>query len=189
MDFIEITGSPCSGKSSFIAQKVLRGEANQANCKNYFIKICNFYLGVRYLGLKRILVLLSWSLKENASLIFRINIFRNAVQKFGLFQSLTTSISRGSNKYLVDEGLSHLSFLFLNTDTYRVVEFISEELKRIRVHYLKSPGNEVVKARLIKRGHKRLKFLSVNYFTEKNQSIEEILLILYPKLCKELDII
>lgn len=187
MPFIEITGQPCAGKSSFIAQEVLCDKNIQKYEQTFFMKMLSFYWGVRYLGLKKSKVLLSWSLRENGSLFFRINIFRNAVLKFGNFQRLTRTNVKNPHKFLVDEGLSHLSFLFLNTDTHEVVDFVSDELKSVQVKLLKSPGHEVIKARLITRGHKRLKFVSLNCFTKRNQDIEDILLNRYPKLCKDIN--
>ena len=146
----------------------------------------SFFAGIKYLGFQRTKVLLSWSLKENVSLFFRINIFCNAVLKFGIFQNLNKSTLESSPRCLVDEGLSHLPFLFLKTDTNQIVDFITDELRRVNVQFLKSPGYDAIQNRLVKRGHKRLKFLSVTYFTERNQEIEDILLNLYPNLCKEL---
>jgi len=188
MTFIEITGQPCAGKSSFIVQEVMIGKETHVYEQTYLIKMFSFFVGIKYLGFQRTKVLLSWSLKENASLFFRINVFRNAVLKFGIFQNLSTSSLDDSTRCLVDEGLSHLSFLFLNTDTQQVVDFISDELRRINVQFLKSPGHDVIQDRLLRRGHKRLKFVSVTCFAERNQEIEDVLLNLYPNLCKELTI-
>ena len=187
MTFIEITGQPCAGKSSFIAQEVMIGKEIHIYEQTHLIKMFSLFAGIKYLGFQRTKVLLSWSLKENASFFFRINVFRNAVLKFGIFQNLNTSTLEGSSRYLVDEGLSHLSFLFLNTDTQQVVDFISDELRRVNVQFLKSPGYDVIQDRLVSRDHKRLKFLSVTCFAERNQEIEDILLNLYPNLCKELN--
>jgi len=188
MTFIEITGQPCAGKSSFIAQEVKINKEILIYDQGYFIKMSNFFSGIKYLGFKRTKVLLSWSLKENAPLFFRINIFFNAVLKFRFFQNLDTSTEEIISRYLVDEGLSHLPFLFLNTDTQQVVDFICDELKGVNVQFLKSPGYDVIQDRLVSRGHKRLKFLSVTYFAERNKNIEDILLNLYPNLCKELKV-
>lgn len=186
MIFIEITGQPCAGKSSFIAQEVKRFKDIHIHKQIFPKNILNFVTGIKYLGFQRIKVLFSWSLKENASFFFRINVFRNAVLKFGIFCNYNTSAKTDSNKSLVDEGLSHLPFLFLKTDTQQVVDFISNELKRVNVRFLKSPGIDVIHERLLSRGHKRLKFLSVTHFSERNKEIEDILLDLYPNMCKEL---
>ena len=136
MTFIEITGQSCSGKSSFVAKKVMISKELDIYKQSNLAKLFIFFYGIYYLGLKRTKVLFSWSLKEDASLFFRINVFRNAVSKFGIFQDLNTSPS-GSFLKIVDEGLSHLPFLFLNTDTELVVGFISNELRKVNVRFLK----------------------------------------------------
>ena len=189
MYFVEITGQSCSGKTKFIEEELILNTKFHAYRKNFIIKIFNFFVGVRYLGLERTKVLFSWSLKENASLFFKINIFRNAVLKFGNFKNLSTSTQDDLQLYILDEGVSHLPFLFLNTDTLKVVDFISNELSRINVELLKSPGQDTIEERLTLRGHKRLNFLSISFFTSRNQDIEDTLLRQYPNLCEDLKII
>lgn len=189
MYFVEITGQSCSGKTQFIEDELILNKKFHAYRKNFIIKIFNFFVGVRYLGLERTKVLLSWSLKENASLFFRINIFRNAVLKFGNFKNLSNSTQDDLPTYILDEGVSHLPFLFLNSDTLKVVDFISNELSKINVKFLKSPGHDIIKERLILRGHKRLNFLPISFFTNRNKDIEDTLLRQYPNLCEDLKII
>ena len=189
MDFIEITGQSCSGKTKFIEEELILDTKFDVYKINFFTKLYNFLVGIKYLGLERTKVLLSWSLQENASLFFRINVFRNAVLKFGNFKKLSSLTQTNLPTYVVDEGLSHLPFLFLCSNTEEVLNFISEELKRINVELLKSPGHEVIENRLIQRGHKRLKFLSISFFTDRNSEIEDILLRKYPNLCSSIKII
>ena len=186
MDFIELTGQSCAGKTSFLSRKVLDGDGIEL--KAYKLgykseKIITFFRGTIYLGLSKTVILLYWSFKEEANLLFRLNIFRNAVTKVGIFSTLIKKKSNTSSVLLVDEGLSHLPFLFLNTETPRVLSLISEELKNINVIFLKSPGFEVIKERLKIRGHKRLKFLSLNTFIRRNDEIEDILIKRYSDLC------
>ena len=189
MRFVEITGQSCSGKTKFIEDELILNTKFHAYPKNFITKIFNFFVGIRYLGLERTKVLFLWSLNESASLFFRINIFRNAVLKFGNFKNLRTLTQDDLQTYILDEGVSHLPFLFLNTDTLKVVDFISNELSRINVEFLKSPGHEIIKERLTLRGHKRLNFLSISFFTNRNQDIEGALLREYPNLCEDLRII
>tara|TARA_Y100000591_G_C21854278_1_gene713966 strand:- start:4699 stop:5268 length:570 start_codon:yes stop_codon:yes gene_type:complete len=189
MIFIDITGQPCAGKSSFIEKEVMKSKRIYTYKKTFRKSLLYLFSGINYLGFQRTKVLLFWSLKENASFIFRINIFRNAVLKFGIFYNLEKLSQKDSQKTLVDEGLSHLPFLFLNTETKQVVDFISHELQNVNVWFLKSPEYDIIKSRLTTRGHKRLKFLPVTYFVKKNKEIEDVLLNIYPKLCKELIIL
>jgi hypothetical protein len=65
---------------------------------------------------------------------------------------------------------------------------MSEELKKIDVTFLRAPGNEVIKERLQNRGHKRLKFTSLQTFIKRNNEIEGFLLKRYPNLCAELKV-
>ena len=189
MRFVEITGQSCSGKTKFIEDELILDTKFHVYQKNFITNIFNFFVGIRHLGLERTKVLFLWSLDENASLFFRINIFRNAVLKFGNFKNLSTSTKDDLQTYILDEGVSHLPFLFLNTDTLKVVDFVSNELSRINVEFLKSPGHDIIKERLTLRGHKRLNFLSISFFTNRNQDIEDVLLREYPNLCEDLKFI
>lgn len=188
MSFTEMTGQPCVGKTTFISQEMRAGKVFQMYVQRYPMKFYCFFLGINYLGFKRARILFSWSLKESASFLFRINVFFNAVTKFGFPSKLSISLQESSPPYLVDEGLSHIPFLFLNTDTRRVVEFIAVDVRNANVLFLKSPGCDVIQDRLRKRGHKRLKFLSIPHFVQRNQEIENLLLSLYPNLCKKIEI-
>ena len=188
MTFIEITGQPCSGKSSFISQEITNMKTYAAYKMSNLKKLFIFFYGLKYLGFQRSKTLYSWSAKESAPFFFQINIFRNAVSKFGIFQDLCRAKADFDKLKIVDEGLSHIPFLFLNTDTEQVVDFISDELRRVNVKFLKSPGSDVIRERLRNRGHKRLKFLSVDIFIKRNNEIENILLNLYPALSEELKV-
>ncbi|MBT7275275.1 MAG: hypothetical protein HN886_02330, partial [Woeseiaceae bacterium] len=188
MSFIEITGQPCSGKTSFISNKVPDKERNLFN-QGLLARIFYFCSGINFLGLSRAKILFFWSLGENAPLYFKMNIFRNAVSKFGIFLSLQAPTSNNVARYILDEGVSHLPFLFLKTDTTLVIDFIASELQTTDVHYLISPGYDVIHHRLLKRGHKRLKFLHLSSFIIRTEEIEEIMLAQYPKVCKKFKIL
>lgn len=185
---IELTGQPCVGKSTFIALN--RGESLNAALyrRSLASSIICFFSGLGYLGFRSAGLLMRWSLREDVSLVFRLNIFRNAVTKFGIYRSLVESNGEEGPRYLIDEGLSHLPFLFINTDPRLVVELISNELRKIHVIFLASPSVHVIASRLSMRGHKRLKFLSLASFTSRNHQIEGLLLELYPGLCKQLSV-
>lgn len=187
MSFIEITGQPCSGKTSFISNKVTYKELRSVQ-KGFFKQISYFCTGMNFLGLRRTINLWHWSLSEDAPLYFRMNIFRNAVSKFGIFSSLQTLTSNNVAAFMVDEGVSHLPFLFLKTDTMVIIDFIANELQIIDVHYLSSPGYDVINHRLSNRGHKRLKFLNLSSFVMRTGEIEDIMLSNYPNLCKKFKI-
>jgi len=88
-------------------------------------------------------------------------------------------------KIVVDEGISHIPFLFLETDSKIVTNFISDELQMINVYILRSPEQDIIQARLLSRGHKRLKFITLSTFAGRIQEIEKFLLSQYPSLCKK----
>lgn len=98
---------------------------------------------------------------------------------------MQSSSANNHEDILVDEGISHLPFLFLNSDTIKVVDFISNELQQTNVHYLNSPGSGLIEQRLTIRGHKRLNFLLLSAFVNRINEIEHNLLSEYPKLCKQ----
>lgn len=184
MNYVEITGQPCSGKTTFIAGNSGFDFKRQVLCQNSLSRILNFFRGVLYLGIGRLMILLAWSKKEEVSFLFRLNIFRNAVSKFGVFKYLKDEKTDSKSTNVVDEGISHLPFLFQNTHSSLILDFISGELTNIGVIFLKSPGKEELIKRLKKRGHKRLRFLSVDEFVVTNNAIETYLIHRYPHNCR-----
>lgn len=184
MSFIEITGQPCAGKST-ILNKISQDYVIR-HIKNRFPKkILYFFSGINFLGLQRLKILLGWSLAENASSLFKINIFFNCVSKFGIFHQHQKPAKYQDLKIVVDEGISHIPFLFLETDSKIVTNFISDELQMINVYILRSPEQDIIQARLLSRGHKRLQFIALSNFTDRIQEIEKVLLSQYPSLCKK----
>ena len=59
--------------------------------EDYVIKLKES--GINFLGLTRAKILFYWSLDEDAPIYFKMNIFRNAVSKFGIFLSFQTQIN------------------------------------------------------------------------------------------------
>ena len=184
MELIEITGQPCSGKTNFIDRETKSN--NLIKKYNQRRNLADFFIGIYYLGYSRSKTLFFWSLKEDVPFLFKLNIFRNAVIKFSIFISNHKLDKYKNAKLYVDEGISHLPFMFLKMDTLKVLKFIAKELLKTKVIFLKSPSQTVIKERLQRRGHKRLRYLSLNLFVERNMEIEEFLLKQYPKLCKDL---
>ncbi len=184
MSFIEITGQPCAGKSTILNKISL--DYFIRHIKNRFPKkILYFFSGMHFLGLKRSKIIFSWSLAENVSFLFKLNIFFNCVSKFGIFYRHQNSAKYQDLKIVVDEGISHIPFLFLETDSKIVINFISDELQMINVYILQSPEQDIIQARLLSRGHKRLKFMALSIFAGRIQEIEKVLLSQYPSLCKK----
>lgn len=189
MNYVEITGQPCSGKTTLVEGNSVFDFKRQVVCQNLLSRILNFFRGVLYLGIGRLMILLAWSKKEEVSFLFRLNIFRNAVSKFGVFKYLNEKKTDSKITSLVDEGISHLPFLFQNTHSSFILDFISAELSNIGVIFLRSPGKEELTKRLKKRGHKRLRFLSIDEFVVRNNKIETYLIHLYPHNCRNFRIL
>jgi len=184
MHYIEITGQPCAGKSTYLNKRVSDKQAfflKHRNIKKFFYII----FGLFFLGFSRSKVLFFWSMNENGPIYFRMNIFFNAVSKFGIFFYLQSSSNLSQQDILVDEGLAHLPFLFLNSDTVKVIDFISPELQKTNVHYLTVSDLTLIEQRLIIRGHKRLKFVLLSSFVARMHEIEINLLRYYPNLCNQ----
>ena len=184
MSFIEITGQPCAGKST-IVNKISLDIVVRCIQNRFPKKILYFLLGINFLGLKRSKIIFGWSLAENVSFLFKLNIFFNCVSKFGIFYRHQNSAKYQDLKIVVDEGISHIPFLFLETDSKIVINFISDELQMINVYILQSPEQDIIQARLLSRGHKRLKFMALSIFAGRIQEIEKVLLSQYPSLCKK----
>jgi hypothetical protein len=187
LGIVEVTGQPASGKSHYI--KNLRNTDKKYNEISIQIiaRLLYFYRGIRRLGMKRCMKLLAWSLKESCPNYYKLSIFFNAVSKFG--RPFSNDNMSNDSILLVDEGISHIPFLFLNTDTKEVVKFLDKELSLINIHFLKSPNASVIKKRIISRGHKRLDFLPVDSFVKRNNEIEKILINSYNILALSLRVL
>ena len=183
MNFIEITGQPCSGKTTFLNSYTFDGIKPQIYKQRMVLKLMNFIRGAIYLRSK-ISHLLVWSLKEQGSFAFKLNIFRNAVSKFGIFVDLKKTYRSSKHIMIVDEGISHLPFLFQNTKTKDVLRMFISELKDVEVIFLASPGTSIIKERLLSRGHKRLKYLGLDSFVSRNSDIESLLINKYALMSK-----
>ena len=188
MSYKEITGQPCSGKTKFLINEMKRDVAIKLYSQGIPRQALNFFRGIWYLGFYRTLTIYQWSMQESASLLFRHNIFRNAVTKFGVFNYLYPMVTQDSKIHFIDEGISHLPYLFRNTSTNTIVSFLRNELRDIEILFIQSKDSDEIKNRLIIRGHKRLKFNSLNDFVSRNMEIDDILLNLYPNLCKKMDL-
>jgi len=187
LKILEVTGQPGSGKSYCIKNLI---EADNRYIDMPFgimARLGAFFSGMTRLGIKRCKTLWVWSFREICPTYFKLVIFFNAVSKFGRLPN-SGNINDAST-LLVDEGISHLPFLFLNTDAELVIDFLRSEIKYIHIYFLKSPGFRVIQDRLGSRGHKRLQFMSMTFFIHRNDEIEKTLLNVYPNLCRNIEIL
>ena len=175
---IEVTGAPCSGKTTFIKmvypnENILLGgmPLSYGHIKRL---ICSFFLSLyallnKTISFKQTCWLLIKAANYDENLFSKINALRNSMAKFGyfLFKSKNNSI-------LVDEGISHIPFI-LGLEREDVDQFIMlfwHQLGKIRIIFIEASTNEKLKARVIKRGHKRVRAVKdVEDFVGKNAMI------------------
>ena len=177
---IEITGAPCSGKTSFINNNFVDKAILLSGMPvSYGIAkrlLFSFFLSFYALATGSISLRQTWWLVKKAgtydeTLFSRLNAFRNSMLKFGyhLFKLM-------QNTMLVDEGISHIPFI-LGLSSSDIVEFIKifrNHLEKVEIAFVESPTKEELKARLILRGHKRVRNVSdIESFVEKNINIGE----------------
>lgn len=180
---IEITGQPCAGKSYLIEEMVAMDVGSRIYRPSIIGKILNFGIGCFYLRFYRTIVLFKWSFHEVLPFLFKCNIFFNAVCKFGCYYRLNSRGHGGGPSWVIDEGVSHLPFLLCSTDCALVVNFIMPELKGLVVRLVVAPNQKVLRTRLISRGHKRLKYVSIDDFLRQNCKVETTIRESYPRVC------
>lgn len=179
----ELSGVPCSGKSYWCTNKKVLNTQQKGITPSFIQNIHYISLGLSYLQLKRIFFFIKLSLSENAPLSYRFKILINVLKKFGYYSRY---ISHGVG--IIDEGVSHIPFNFLSTDTNCVVKSIREELSCIDVVYLLNEEDEILIERLSQRGHSRLNFMEKEDFLNKNRIIERFVLENYNQYCSSFKI-
>ncbi|MEZ8760777.1 hypothetical protein AB6D89_20170 [Vibrio splendidus] len=175
----EITGVPCSGKSSIIYH--LPAPPFNKSDYNSIIVIIKGFL---YLGPKRLFFFLISSFREEATFSYRLRIFFNIIKKFGFFH-----IAKKNKSYFIfDEGVSHIPFNLLSTDTNTILDSIELELSQIYVYLLRSCDAIELRRRYEERGHPRLNYTKISDFVHRNALVEMVLIEKYPKLCYKFEV-
>jgi broad-specificity NMP kinase len=163
MQTVEITGAPCSGKTTF-AQKQFQGDnlllgamplsykSSKRFCCSFFL--CFYSLLSGALKVRQLLWLTQMALRYDESLISRTNAYRNALTKFG-YRYFETN----ERLNIIDEGISHIPFIlglsYREIDNF--VKLFETHLKHIHILFVEAPPNKMLVKRLMKRGHKRVK--------------------------------
>lgn len=176
----EITGLPCSGKSYFCND--IDGFLNKKKLsivKAIFFEIKLLLLGIFFLKTSTLYAFLILCLHEKAPLTYRLKIFRNIIKKFGVYKKFRYVVTGG----YVDEGISHIPFNLLHSNTAEVINILRPYLSLINVKYIKVNSNTCLRERLTERGHERLVFLDVDEFIHLNRNVEITLLAIYPDFC------
>jgi hypothetical protein len=197
MKVIEVTGEPCAGKSYFLRGmgsesdvQVFKGLARLSDEGSRLISLIlvttDFVraLWSNSIGWANILWLFKASMGIEDNIFVKLNVFRNCVLKFYTYQVLT--FHRGDkykwgNPVFVDEGISHIPFLFQN---HRCKEVVLEEYFRrfslvistLNVFLICTSADTV--ERLVIRGHKRVSGRDIEYirkFQARNRCISNFL--------------
>ncbi len=194
----ELSGLPASGKSTYVKQKKLRVASNEklfpALFKynklplvlNFLSEVYLCILGFKLLSLKELTFFIKMSRKEDVSFFYQVNIIRNTLRKFSV--SYLVSEKSLSDIY-IDEGISHLPFNYLSTSVDDVIAIIQPYLKHISVDYLELTSNDVLKTRLLRRGHTRLNYIDVNILITECRRVEEKMLEVYPFICESFKVV
>ena len=179
-EMIEITGAPGSGKTTFI-KKVYPDEAvllggmplSYGSVKRV---LCSFLLFLCALvtmsiSFKQTRWLVKKAVNYDETLFFKMNALRNSMTKFGyhFFRQKCKST-------LVDEGVSHIPFIIglEREDVDNFIMLFRHHLEKIRIIFIETPPKEILKARIISRGHKRVRGANdAGGFVDKNVKIAE----------------
>lgn len=105
------------------------------------------------------------------TLFSRLNGFRNSLTKFG-YDLYTTN----GNSIVIDEGISHIPFILelRNTDIDSFIEIFHKYLKKMKIIYIQPPPADILKERLLFRGHKRIRVAKdVERFASNNMRIAQ----------------
>lgn len=183
---VEITGLPCAGKSYFCDDSEgFLNRKKKSVTKEVFSSIQFILLGTIFLKISTLYAFLMLCRYEKAPLIFRLKIFANILKKFGIFNKYRNSTVTG----YIDEGISHIPFNFLHTDTVEIINILRPYLASANVKYVKAGSDICLRKRLQQRGHDRLKFLSVDELIHLNRNVEATLLVEYPHVCLTFEVL
>jgi len=156
--YIEITGEPGVGKSycsGHLADDTYLKYPITDRILSVVFELFSLPFFLMLVNPKILIYCVKYSFKADHRLLFKLNVFRNVIKKIVFFR-LTSFFS--SKNFFVDEGISHLPFLFAITDKDEFITFCTlfsaylSKLHLVRV----SSSNEIIKSRVLARGHKRL---------------------------------
>ena len=189
---IEITGIPGSGKSHILKRDFPSTTYTYLDNKfcDKSLRIKNLYvflrtplrefalllIGVFVLGLKQLLVVLWHVFATDWSIFRKVNVIRNILKKFGILKLASKTPLK---RYVIDEGLYHLNFVFAGSNTDNFIQYLDvSQFGRPHIILVDAP-DEVIISRLKMRGHGRLKDTfddqSVRTFVNYNCNIRDVL--------------
>jgi len=179
-EVIEITGAPGSGKTTFIKKvypndTVLLGGIPQSYGSVKRV-LCSFLLSIYALvigsiSFKQTLWLVKKAANYDETVFSRMNALRNSMTKFGYH-----FFKQKCNATLVDEGISHIPFILSleREDVGNFIMLFRHHLEKSKIIFIETPPNEILKARIITRGHKRVRaVIDTEGFVDRNVRIAE----------------
>jgi len=174
-EVIEITGAPCSGKTTFI-KRVYPNEdilLGGMPLSYGYVKrlLCSIFVSLyallsKTISFKQTCWVLIKAANYDENLFSRINALRNSMAKFGYF-----IFKPKNNSILVDEGISHIPFILglKREDVDHFIMLFWHQLGKIRIIFIEASTNEKLKARIVTRGHKRVRAVKdAEDFVKKN---------------------
>lgn len=181
-EVIEVTGAPCCGKTTWIkfhfsgpGQCILLGSMPLSYGKIkralYSIVLSFYAVASRSISFKQIWWLVKKAAIYDETLFSRVNALRNSMTKFGY-----PYFRQKYNVTLIDEGISQIPFL-LGLEREHVDSFIMlfrNLLEKNRIIFIEAPPKKILKARIITRGHKRVRTVKdAEGFVDRNVRIAE----------------
>lgn len=192
MNIIEITGSPCSGKSTLlesinildknISVRTVYGNPYAKNNVFYFNfqKLFFCFWGFYVTSNQLRTFLLGKIYTSESHFIHQLRLVLQTFLKFGRQSYLSKKTSDKS--ILLDEGISHIPFNLFLTES-EISEYLSllpEEYKKIKVYCI-FESELLLCARLENRGHKRVanNEMAIKDFIKKNNTVYNLIRIQY----------
>lgn len=162
-EILEVTGVPCSGKTTYINkvypnEEVLLGgvpiEYNSAKRVFYSVFLIFYSLINGSLKLTQTWWLIVKAFEYNETLFAKMNALRNCMIKFGYM-----FFKKKNNPKLIDEGISHIPFILglEGKDIDAFITLFRQHLKKIKILFIQTPTGKTLEDRIISRGHKRLR--------------------------------
>lgn len=165
INIVEVTGMPGSGKtthikSHFTKATVLDGAmpVSFGSLRRVLYSIILPFYGLitRSVTIKQVWWLITRTVSYRETLIAKINALRNCLSMFGYRLFLRKLNERN---IVLDEGISHIPFILelSETDINEFVALFHQSLARLTIVFIESPSTDVLRTRLIARGHKRIR--------------------------------
>ena len=192
----ELTGVPGSGKSTYVIKEKLTVQSSESlfpilyklpyKAAVIFSELYLFLLGFKVLSIIELNFFFKIAMREQVSISFKLNIFRNTLRKFAIYY---LTLRHYDSKVYIDEGISHIPFSHTSSSFEEIFPIIEPYLKNTSLIYIRCTSDEELKRRLLHRGHSRLKFISVEKLILKSRKVEAKMLEAYPLLCKSFKVV